>query len=90
MLALRLDTYLKRVGLIKQRSLVKKLCEEGSIDLNGRKAKPGKDIGPGDRIQIEGYWRNIEIQVTDLPQRNYKYKEGQVFYRILTISNGDL
>lgn len=90
MLTLRLDTYLKRVGLIKQRSLVKKLCEEGSIDLNGRQAKPGKDIGPGDRIQVRGYRRNIEIEVTNLPQRNYKFKDGKEFYKILKISNGDL
>ncbi|MGQ9809717.1 MAG: S4 domain-containing protein, partial [bacterium] len=32
---LRLDTYLKRVGLIKQRLLAKKLCEQGAIELNG-------------------------------------------------------
>ncbi len=82
---MRLDTYLKRVGLIKQRSLAKKLCEQGEIDLNGRSAKAGKDVVPGDVIQIRGLWQTIEIQVTDLPQRNYKYKDGQAFYKVLKI-----
>ncbi|MGQ9603366.1 MAG: S4 domain-containing protein [bacterium] len=82
---LRLDTYLKRVGLIKQRLLAKKLCEQGAIELNGRPAKAGKDVGKGDIIQIRGLWRNIEIRVVDLPERNYKYKDGQVFYRVLKV-----
>jgi ribosomal 50S subunit-recycling heat shock protein len=43
----RLDVFLKRVGLIKQRSLAKDICDRGLVSMDGRTAKAGKEVGPG-------------------------------------------
>jgi ribosomal 50S subunit-recycling heat shock protein len=47
---MRLDLYLKHTHLLKRRSSAKALAEEGGILLNGRAAKPGKEVRPGDRL----------------------------------------
>ena len=42
---MRLDVFLKRAGLIKQRSLAKEICDNGLVKMDGRIAKAGKGIG---------------------------------------------
>lgn len=78
---MRLDVFLKRVGLIKQRSLAKEICDEGLVSMDGRAAKAGKEVGPGRVIEIDLETERIEIEVLDLPSRNYKREKGRVFYR---------
>jgi ribosomal 50S subunit-recycling heat shock protein len=79
----RLDVFLKRVGLIKQRSRAKEICDEGLVSMDGRSAKAGKEIGPGRVVEIDLETERLEIEVLDLPSRNYKREKGQVFYRII-------
>jgi ribosomal 50S subunit-recycling heat shock protein len=45
---MRLDLYLKNTHLSKRRSSAKALAEEGGILLNGRIAKPGREVHAGD------------------------------------------
>ena len=79
---MRLDVFLKRTGLLKQRTLAKDACDGGRIRVGGRPAKAGKEIAPGDTIALETAWGFLEIEVTGLPDRNYKRHDGQAFYRV--------
>jgi ribosomal 50S subunit-recycling heat shock protein len=79
----RLDVFLKRVGLIRQRSLAKDICDKGLVKLDGRTAKAGKEAEPGRLLEIDLATERIEIEILDLPQRNYKKEQGRAFYRII-------
>lgn len=45
---MRLDLYIKNTHLLKRRSSAKALAESGGILLNGRSAKPGREVHTGD------------------------------------------
>jgi ribosomal 50S subunit-recycling heat shock protein len=79
----RLDVFLKRVGLIKQRSLAKAICDGGQVSLDGRAAKAGKEVGPGRVIEIDLETERLKIEVLDLPSRNYRLEKGRGFYKVI-------
>ena len=80
---MRLDVFLKRAGLIKQRSLAKEICDNGLVKMDGRIAKASKGIGPGRLLEIDLATESLEIEVLGLPRRNYKKEKGRAFYRII-------
>jgi ribosomal 50S subunit-recycling heat shock protein len=45
---MRLDAYLKNTRLMKRRTAAKDLAAGGGVLLNGRPAKPGRDVRTGD------------------------------------------
>ncbi len=49
----RIDKYLWSVRLYKTRSLAKKACESGKIQLNGTPAKPSRVVSTGDTIGVK-------------------------------------
>jgi ribosomal 50S subunit-recycling heat shock protein len=79
----RLDVFLKRVGLIKQRGLAKDICDRGLVKMDGRTAKAGKEVAPGRMLEIDLATERMEIEVLDLPTRNYRRENGRAFYRII-------
>lgn len=80
---MRLDAFLKRVGLVKQRSLAKEICSQGRVTVDGRESKAGKEIGIGSVVGVELRDEHFEIEIVGLPARNYKRKEGEAFYRVI-------
>ena len=49
---MRLDKYLKVSRLIKRRTVAKEACDGGRVTLNGRAAKAGAEVSPGDIMEI--------------------------------------
>ncbi|MFH1313242.1 MAG: S4 domain-containing protein [Candidatus Eisenbacteria bacterium] len=86
---MRLDIFLKRTGLIKQRSLAKEICDRGSVGVDGRKAKAGKEIDCGRIITLDLRDEFLEIEVLSLPGRNCKRKDGEECYRIIDREHRD-
>lgn len=80
---MRLDVFLKRVGLVKQRSSAKTICDKGRVSVDGREAKAGREIAPGRIIGLELSQEFLEIEVVGLPERSHKRKEGEIFYRVI-------
>jgi ribosomal 50S subunit-recycling heat shock protein len=76
----RLDVFLKKVGLARQRTLARRMCDQGFVRVAGRTAKAGKEIGPGSVVEIDSGTERIRIEVIGLPSRNYKRDGGRVFY----------
>jgi len=87
---LRLDVFLKRVGLCKQRTLAKELCDGGRVRVDGGTARAGKEISPGRTLEIELTRVILKIEITGLPGRNYRAKDGEAFYRIIQRAECDL
>ena len=49
---MRLDKYLKVSRIIKRRTVANEACSGGRVTLNGKVAKPGAEVKPGDQISI--------------------------------------
>ena len=49
---MRLDKYLKVSRIIKRRTVANEACSGGRVTLNGKVAKPGADVKPGDVLTI--------------------------------------
>ena len=50
--------------------------------LDGREAKPGKEVKVGQFITINFTSRTLEVEVLDIPLRNVKKEETKNFYKI--------
>jgi ribosome-associated heat shock protein Hsp15 len=50
----RLDRWLWAARLAKTRALGVEAIKGGRVDVNGERAKPSRDVRPGDRIEIRG------------------------------------
>jgi len=80
---MRLDSYLSDTRLIKRRTQAKKACETGVVYLDGKAAKPGKEVKPGQNITISFANRLLEVEVLDIPLRSVRKEEAKNFYRII-------
>lgn len=63
---MRLDKFLKVSRLIKRRTLAKEVAENERILVNGKLAKPSKDLKIGDEITIEYGNKNVIVKVASL------------------------
>lgn len=48
----RVDKWLWAARLVKTRALAHDMATGGLVHVNGRGIKPGKDVGPGDRLEL--------------------------------------
>ena len=49
---MRLDKYLKVSRIIKRRTVANEACSGGRVTVNGKVAKPGAEVKPGDLLTI--------------------------------------
>ncbi|MGI6575789.1 MAG: RNA-binding S4 domain-containing protein [bacterium] len=79
---MRLDKFLKVSRLIKRRTLAKEVCMQGRILINGRQAKAGTEVKPGDRLRLNLGRRQMDIEVVAIPE-TIKAGAAGGLYRIL-------
>ncbi len=79
---MRLDKYLKVSRVIKRRTLAKEVCDRGQVEVNGRVAKAGTDIKPGDILTVKFGSRTIKLEVVAV-QENVPAKQAAGLYRII-------
>ena len=65
---MRIDKYLKLSRLIKRRTVAKEACEQGRIFLNGKVAKPGSEVNPGDVLTIQYGHGEQKVKVLATPE----------------------
>ncbi len=83
--SVRLDVWLDVACLVPTRSQAKAACEGGKVDVNGSRAKPHREIRPGDRLAIttrRGDPR--ELVVRSLADRSIPKAEARRLYEDLT------
>ena len=69
---MRLDKYLKVSRLIKRRTLAKEVAANERILVNGKPAKPSKEIKPGDEITISFGNKDVTVKVLSLEEKKKK------------------
>ena len=79
---MRLDKYLKVSRIIKRRTVANEACSGGRVTLNGKSAKPGAEVKPGDIMTIRFGDHLGKYEVLAVPAT--VKKEGAAdLYRIL-------
>ena len=79
---MRLDKFLKVSRLIKRRTLANEACDSERVKLNGKIAKAGAEVKPGDIIEIRFGSSTAKAEVLSVAE--YASKEGsRELYRLL-------
>jgi ribosomal 50S subunit-recycling heat shock protein len=79
---LRLDKFLKVSRVIKRRTLAKEVCDGGKIMVNGRVAKAGLEVKPGDRVDIQIGNRNLSFEIVEIKE-TVPAKEAASLYKVI-------
>ncbi len=69
---MRLDLFLKIARIIKRRSGAREMCEDDRVLVNGRTAKPAKEVRPGDSVTLLFPSRRIELEILATPDDSTK------------------
>ncbi len=77
---MRLDKWLWAARFFKTRALATEAINGGKIHLNGQRAKPGKEIGIGARLQISKDQYLWDITVTALNAQRRPASEAALLY----------
>jgi ribosomal 50S subunit-recycling heat shock protein len=64
---LRVDLFLKLMGITKTRMAAKRLCEQGGVFIGPHPLKPSHELKGGEEIKILLPRREILLKVTALP-----------------------
>jgi ribosome-associated heat shock protein Hsp15 len=82
---LRIDKWLWFARVVKTRSAAAKLCEDGSVRLNGAKVDQAhKPVRPGDVLTVALPGRVKVLKVVSLAERRGPYSEAQHIYEDLS------
>lgn len=80
---MRLDKFLKVSRLIKRRSVAGDACRGDRVFLNGKEAKPAKEVKTGDIITVYFGDKSLSVKVLTVPDGNVGKKESDGLYEIL-------
>ena len=88
---MRLDSYLKLSRLVPRRSAAKDLCDAEGVAVNGQPAKAGREVRPGDRIELRLPARDLAVEVLALPaSRSVSKDAARELFRVLGERRFDL
>ena len=79
---MRLDKYLKLTRIIKRRTVAKDAGESGIISVNGKVAKPSKEVNIGDIIEIQFPQSSYKVKVVDIKE-HVKKEDAISMYEVL-------
>lgn len=80
---MRLDKFLQLTGLVKRRTLAKKLCDTARIKVNGKIAKPSTEVHVGDRIEGDTGWEKWQVKVLQIPKGSVPANQRPEFVEVL-------
>lgn len=83
---MRLDKYLKVSRLIKRRSVAKTASLSDRILVNGRLAKPSKEVNIGDTLEITYGIKVLVVKVTALVDSTKK-ADASLMYELICEKN---
>ncbi len=78
---MRLDKFLKNARLIKRRTLAREACDRGLVTIDGRVAKAGSEVQPGQIIELSISQPPLTIEVQKL-EEHVKKEEAASLYRV--------
>lgn len=80
---MRIDKFLKNARIIKRRPVAKEACDGGRVKINGKTAKAGDEVNPGDVIEVSFGEQTFRGEVLDV-RDNVSKKEAGTLYKTLS------
>lgn len=81
---MRLDKYLKVARVIKRRTVANEACDKERVLVNGKEAKPSKDVKVGDVISVRFGDKTHTVRVLAVPEGNVGKAAATDLYEIIT------
>ncbi len=81
---MRLDKYLKVARIIKRRTVANEACSGDRVTLNGKEAKPSKDVKVGDVITVGFGDNKLTFRVLVVPEGNVGKNDSAMLYEIIS------
>lgn len=78
---MRIDKFLKVSRIIKRRTLAKEVCDGDRVIINGRRAKAGTEVKPGDVVAIDFGRRQLTVQIVEIRQ-TVRAAEAKELYEV--------
>jgi ribosomal 50S subunit-recycling heat shock protein len=79
---MRLDKFLKVSRILKRRTVATDVCDANKVSVNGRVAKPGKQLCVGDIVIIEFGQSPLKFEIINLTSSTKK-SDAQDMYKII-------
>lgn len=76
---MRIDKFLKVSRIIKRRTLANEACDREKVMLNGRVAKAGAEVKPGDLIEIRFGEKLTKLRVRKVAEHMRKEETAEMF-----------
>lgn len=80
---MRLDKFLKVSRIIKRRTVANEACDANRVTLNGRPAKAGAQIKPGDVVELAFGDRTFAFRIISV-EENVKKQDCAEMYEVIT------
>lgn len=80
---MRLDKFLKVARIIKRRSVANEACGHERVTLNGKDAKPSKEVKVGDICTVRFGDKALVFEVLAIPAGNVSKDSAAALYRII-------
>lgn len=80
---MRIDKFLKVSRVIKRRTVANEACDGGRVSINGKTAKAGADVKPGDIVEVAFAGAKTKFEVLSVAETVRK-DDAKEMYRIIT------
>lgn len=80
---MRLDKYLKVARIIKRRTVANEACSHDRVCINGKEAKPSKDVKVGDVVTVGFGDKKLTFRVLEVPEGNVPKNGSGMLYEII-------
>ena len=77
---MRIDKYLNTTNITKSRAIAEDMCKNGVVSVNGKAAKPSKEVKEGDIITITYLQKIVNYKVLQIPSVKNISKTAQCEY----------
>ena len=80
---MRIDKFLKISRVIKRRTVAQEACDGGRIEVNGKTAKPSKDVNVGDVVTVTFGNRTMQFEILSVDEHQTK-QSAENMYKLLS------
>lgn len=80
---MRIDKFLKVSRVIKRRTVAAEACDGGRIEINGKSAKPAKEVKVGDIVTVAFGNNRTSFEVLNVDEKQTK-QSAENMYRIIS------
>lgn len=80
---MRLDKFLKVSRIIKRRTVANEACDLDRVCVNGKPAKPSKELKAGDVISVRFGDKEARFKVLRVPEGNVAKADSSELYEVM-------